>query len=94
LPTKTILFLPLPHYKSLRQNWEWDIQYWKEVAAEFIKQKHNSDMSRWEFPIEMYSGGPPHKYFFIALTLHEEIIIGPTKKLDIFYIVRDLAFLN
>ena len=49
---------------------------------------------RKEFPIEIYTGGLPHEPYFIALTLQEQIIIGPTKKLVITYIVRDLALLN
>jgi len=44
--TKTILFLLLSHYKTIQQNEEKDIQYWKEIIAEFIKQKHNSDTSQ------------------------------------------------
>ena len=68
-PVKTILFHLPPHYKTLRWNSEQDKQYWKEIAAEFIKQKHNADMSRRGFPIEMLTEGPPHKSFFITLTL-------------------------
>jgi len=42
----------------------------------------------------MYSERLPHEPFFIALILQEEIIIGPTKKLVVFYMVGDLAFLD
>jgi len=42
----------------------------------------------------MYSKGPPHKSFFIALILKEDIIIRPTKKLLASYVVGDLAFLD
>ena len=38
--------------------------------------------------------GSPHKPYFIVLTLWEEIIIRPTKKLVVTYIVGDLALLN
>ena len=48
---------------------------------------------RKEFPIEMYIGGPYEPYF-IALTLWGEIVIGPTKKLVVSYVVGDLALLN
>jgi len=51
-------------------------------------------MSRREFPIEMLTGGPPHKPFLITLTLQGEIIIGPTKKLVASYVVGDLEFLD
>ena len=42
LPMKTIPFLPLLYYKAIQHNEEKD---WKEITAEFIKQKHNSDTS-------------------------------------------------
>ena len=70
-PVKTILFHSPPHYKTLQQNSEQNEQYWKEITIEFIKQKHNTNMSRRGFLIEMFIGGPPHKPFFITL-LYEE----------------------
>ena len=36
-----ILFFLLSHYKTIWQNLEKDIQYWKKIVVEFIKQKHN-----------------------------------------------------
>jgi len=48
---------------------------------------------RKEFPIEMYIGGPYEPYF-ITLTLWREIVIGPTKKLVVSYVVGDLILLN
>jgi len=51
-------------------------------------------MSRRGFPIEMLIRGPPHKPFFITLTLQGEIIIKPTKKLVALYVVGDLEFLD
>lgn len=57
LPTKTMLFYVLPHYKSLWLNREQDEQYWNEVAIEFLKLKYNVDMTRHGFPIKMYIGG-------------------------------------
>lgn len=62
--------------------------------AEFIKQKHNADISCQEFSIEMFTGGPPHKLFFIILTLQKTLVIEQTKKLVATYVVGDLAFLN
>ena len=44
-PTKTIPFLSLTHYKMIQQDREKNIEYWKEIVAKFIKQKHNSDIS-------------------------------------------------
>ena len=94
LPINTVQFYPPPHYKTLWRNREQDKQYWKEIAAKFIKQKHNLNTSRWGLLIEMNTGGPPHEPFFIALTLQEEIVIGPINKLVALYMVGDLAFLN
>ncbi len=42
----------------------------------------------------MYSERLPHELFFITLTLQEEIVIGLTKELVVFYMVGDLAFLD
>ena len=42
----------------------------------------------------MFIEGPLYEPFFIALTLWEEIIIGPTKKLVALHIVGDLALLD
>ena len=62
--------------------------------VEFIKQKYNADINYWGFLIEMFTEGPPHEPFFIALTLWEILVIEPTKKLVATYVVGDLAFLN
>ena len=67
--TKMIPFYPSPQYKTLQQNGRQNKQYWKEIAVEFIKQKHNANMSRRGFPIKMFTEGPPHELFFIILTL-------------------------
>ena len=88
-PVKTIPFLSLSYYKAIWQNGEKDIQYWKEFIAEFIKQKHNSDTSQWEFPIKMYLGRSLYEPFFTTLTLWGELIIGPIKKLVVSYTFLD-----
>ena len=44
-----------------------------------MKKKHNADIMRKGFLIEMYIGGLPHEPYFIALTLQGKIIIGSTK---------------
>jgi len=51
LLTKIIPFLPPPHYKTIWQNKEKNIQYWKEIVVEFIKQKHNSML--WQLLVKM-----------------------------------------
>ena len=42
----------------------------------------------------MYMRGPPYEPYFIMLTLKGELVIGPTKKLVVLYIVEDLVLLN
>ena len=42
---KTIPFLSPAYYKIIQQDREKNIQYWKEIVAKFIKQKHNLDTS-------------------------------------------------
>ena len=93
-PMKTIPFLLSVYYKSIWLDRENNIQYWNEITAEFIKQKHNSNTSHWRFLIKMYSEGLLHEPFFIILNLQETIVIGLTKKLVTLYMVRNLAFLD
>ena len=90
----TTLFYPPPYYKSIQSQGEQDKQYWKEIAVEFLKKKHNADTTRKRFSIKMYMGGPPYELYFIMLTLWGEIIIGLTKKLVATYVVGDLVLLN
>ena len=52
------------------------------------------DTTRKEFPIKMYTEGPPHKPYFITLILQDQLIVGPTKKLVVLYVVRNLALLD
>ena len=42
----------------------------------------------------MYIRGPLHESYFIALTLQGKLIIGPTKKIVISYMVGDLVLLD
>jgi len=93
-PVKTMPLYPPPYYKSLWLQEEQDEQYWNEIAHEFLKKRHNTDTIRKELPIEMYSGGLPHKPYFITLTLQGQIIIGPIKKMVALYVVGDLTLLN
>ena len=55
------------------------------------QKKHNTDTARKNFLIEIYTGGPSHKPYFIVLTLKVELVIRPTKKLVTSYMVGDLA---
>jgi len=59
-----------------------------------LKQKHNADTTRKGLPIEIYSGSPSHKPYFITLTLQGQIIIGLTKKMVASYVVGDLVLLD
>jgi len=65
-PVKMISFYLLLYYKTLQKHGE---QYWKGIAIEFIKQKHNANTRRQGFYIKMFIEGPPYEPFFIALTL-------------------------
>ena len=88
-PIQTTLFYLPSHYKSLWLQGEQDKQYWKEITIVFLEKKYNADTTRKGFSIKMYVGGPPHKPYFIMLTLQRQIIIGPIKKL-----VGDLILLD
>jgi len=89
-----ISFYPLSHYKFLQPWGEQDEQYWNKVAIKFLKQKHNVDMIRWDFSIKIYIKEPLHELYFIVLTLQEKLIIRPTKKIVISYMVIDLVLLD
>ena len=60
----------------------------------FLEKKYNTSTTRKGFPIEIYTKEPPHKHYFIVLTLQGQIIIGPIKKLVVTYVVGDLALLD
>ena len=60
----------------------------------FLEQQQNTNTSRKGFPINMYLGEPPHKLYFIAMTLQGQIIIGPNKKVVASYVVGNLALLD
>ena len=86
-------FYPPPHYKSIWSQEEQDKQYWNEIATKFLKKKHNADITRKKFLIEIYIEGLPYKPYFIALVLWQ-IIMGPTKKIVASYVVGDLVLLD
>ena len=87
-------FYPLLYYKLLQPQGEQDKKYQNKIAITFLENKHNANTIRKEFPIEMYSEGLPHKPFFITLTLQDQLIIEPTKKMVALYMVGDLKLLN
>ena len=60
----------------------------------FLEKKHNTDTIQKGFSIEIYIGGLPYEPYFIAFTLKGKVIIGPTKKLVVSYIVGDLVLLD
>lgn len=93
-PVKMMQFYPPPHYKSLKPQVEQDKQYWNEITVAFLEQKHNANMMRKGFPIEMYMVSLPHELYFITLTLQDQIIVGPTKKLVTTYMIGDLVLLD
>jgi len=42
----------------------------------------------------MYTGGPPHKLYFIVLMLQGQIVVESTKKMVASYVAGDLALLD
>ena len=93
-PIKMMPFYPPSYYKFLWLQEEQDKQYWNKIAVEFLKKKYNVDITRKELPIKIYSGGPPHKLYFITFTLQGQIIISPMKKMVALYVVGDLVLLD
>jgi len=58
-----------------------------------MKEKHNTETLRNDYPITMYQGGPPHKPYFIAINNQGQVIISPNKKIVITHIVGELEVL-
>ena len=92
-PIQTRLFKPLPHYQSLKSRGEQDPLFWKEVAMMFMNWKHNTDIARNGYQIQMFQGGPPHEPYFIAIDNQDQIIIGPSKKIVAIHVVGELEVL-
>ena len=92
-PTQMRLFKPPPHYQSLKSRGEQDPEFWKEIAAALVDQKHNTETARNSYRIIMFQGGPPHKPYFIAIDNRRQIIIGPSKKTVAIYMVGELEVL-
>jgi len=66
-PTKKRLFKPLPHYQSLCFRGEQNPEFWKKIAAAFVKEKYNMETLQNVYPISMYQGGSPHEPYLIAV---------------------------
>jgi len=91
-PIQTRLFKPPPHYQSLKSRGEQDPLFWKEVATAFVNWKHNTDIARNGYQIQMFQGGPPHEPYFIAINNWDQIIIGPSKKIVATHMVVYLMY--
>jgi len=66
-PMQTRLFKPPPHYQLLQSRGEHNSEFWKEVALAFMDNKHNTEMLRNGYTINMYQKEPPHELYFIAI---------------------------
>ena len=58
-----------------------------------IENKHNMEMLRNEYLINMFQERPPHNPFFIAIDNQGYVIMGPNKKMMAIYIVGELEVL-
>ena len=92
-PMQTWLFWPPPHYQSLKSRGEENPKFWKEVAMAFVDQKNNTEMARNSYPIVIFQGGPPHEPYFIVIDNRKQVIIGPSKKTVVTYVVGELEVL-
>jgi len=92
-PTQTRLFKLLPHYQSLKSRGEQDLLFWKEVATAFVNWKHNTNIARNGYQIQMFQEGPLHKPYFIAIDNWDQIIISPSKKIVVIHVVGELEVL-
>jgi len=91
--TQTRIFQPLPHYQSLLSRGEQDSKFWKEVAIAMVENKHNIEISRNGYCINMFQRGPPHEPFFITIENQGQVIIGSNKKMVATYIVEEFEVL-
>ena len=64
------------------------------IRKKLLWNLYNKNTIKQGFFIEMYTGGLPHKPYFIVLTLQGEIIIEPTKKMVAFYVIGDLVLMD
>ena len=66
-PLQTRIFLPLPHYQSLKSRGEQDPTFWKEVTTAFMETKYNIDTSRNRYHIKMFQEGPLHEPYSVTI---------------------------
>ena len=59
----------------------------------FVDQKHNTKTAKNSYQIIMFQGGPLYEPYFIAIDNREQVIIGPSKKTVVTYVVRELKVL-
>jgi len=57
-PTQTRIFQPLPHYQSLQSRGEQDLNFWKEIAIALVDNKHNMEIARNGYSIQIFQRGP------------------------------------
>ena len=92
-PTQTRIFWLPPHNQALRSREEQDPDFWKEIAMALVENKHNMEISRNGYLMNMFQGGPLHKPFFIAIDNWGQVIIGSNKKMVAIYVVGELEVL-
>jgi len=92
-PSQTRIFQPPPHYQALRSRGENDPIFWKKVATAFVEKKHNTNIARNGYQIQMFQEGPPHEPYFIAIDNKDQVIISPSKKIVATHVVGELEVL-
>ena len=92
-PTQTRIFQPPPHYQVLWSRGEQNSDFWNEITTVLVKNKHNTEMSRNKYSINMFQEGPPHDLFFITIDNQGHLIIDPNKKMVATYVIGELEIL-
>jgi len=82
-------FLPPAGYHTISRNEENSSRYWNWIVKGLLKSKQNSETVQRGFKIPLYTGGPPHKLWFISEAADEGYIVGPQKKLVAIYAMRE-----
>jgi len=59
----------------------------------FVNQKHNIDIVRNGYQIQIFQGDPLHESYFIAINNQDQIIISPSKKIVAIHVVGELKVL-
>jgi len=53
-PTQTRILQPPPHYQVLQSREEQDLDFWNEIAIALVENKHNIEISRNKYLINMF----------------------------------------